>query len=239
MNKERISIFHPQGLGDAIICNGFCRYYANNDSTEKVYVYVRKRYIDIVRWMYRDNLKIVPIPVSVPHSEAYSYCSNIAKTLRSKVIFVGNTPVNKYNDIHKKYKKFDEIIYELGKVPYDHRFKSFYIQRELDIEKQVAEKLGAFGSYAFVHDDPEKGFILNPKTSIKQIRNDKSINPFHLCSILENAEEIHLMESSIKNLCEQLMLKSKKLFRYDKVRQQSGYTGWKISKERYTWQRIF
>lgn len=238
MKKERISILHPQGLGDAIICNGFCRYYANSQDTEKVYTYIPKKYVKLVKWMYKDNNKITVIPINASQEEAYSYCTNIAKNLRSKVIFVGNTAVNGYNNILKKYKKFDEVIYELGNVPYVHRYKSFYIQREFEEEKKIADMLGAQGGYAFIHDDPAKGFILNAKTNLKQIRNDKSINPFHLCTVIENAEEIHLMESSMKNLCEQLNLKTKKLFRYDRIRQKCGYTGFKISKERYLWQSI-
>lgn len=235
MKKERISILHPQGLGDAIICNGLCRYYANKENVEKVYVYIPKRYVNLAKWMYRDSKIITVIPINASQKEAYFYCTNIANNLMSKVVFVGNTAVNGYNDIFKKYKKFDEIIYDLGHVPYEHRYKSFYIQRDFTEEKNAVNKLEAHGRYAFVHDDPDKGFVLNAKTQLKQIRNDKTINPFYLCSILENAEEIHLMESSIKNLCEQLQLNAKKLFRYDEVRKKCGYTGFKISKERYPW----
>lgn len=238
MKKERISILHPQCLGDAIICNGLCRFYANQKNVEKVYVYISKRYMRLVAWMYRDNHKITLIPINASQEEAYSYCTNIAKNLRSKVIFAGYTAVSEHNIIFKKYKKYDEVIYEIGKVPYQHRYTSFYVQREIDEEKKIIDKMQAYGAYAFVHDDPDKGFVLNPKTSLRQIRNDKSINPFHLCSILENAEEIHVMESSIKNLCEQLSLKTEKLFRYDAIRQKCGYTGFRISKERYPWTTI-
>jgi hypothetical protein len=238
MKKERISILHPQGLGDAIICNGLCRYYANQHAVDKVYVYIPKIYTNLVKWMYRDNPAITVIPINASRVGAYDYCTKVAANLHSRVIFAGSTAINNYNKIFKKYKKFDEVIYEIAKVPYENRYKSFYIQRDLEEEKKVLEKLGAYGAYAFIHDDPDKGFVLEPKTTLKQIRNDKSINLFHLCSALENAEEIHLMESSIKNLCEHLNLKSDKLFRYDEVRKKCGYIGYKISKERLPWKTM-
>ena len=50
---------------------------------------------------------------------------------------------------------------------------------------------------------------------LKIIRNDKNEIVFNLGKTLELSEEIHLMESSIRNMSENLDLRAKKLFLYN------------------------
>ena len=69
-----------------------------------------------------------------------------------------------------------------------------------------------------MHDDKDRGFILD-KSHIQNkdlhiIENDTSENIFHFISILEEAEEVHCMESSFKTLVD-IYCDQEKLFFHD------------------------
>ena len=59
----------------------------------------------------------------------------------------------------------------------------------------------------FVHDDPSRGLVITEKqvgSDFPIVRNDMSENIFHFGKLLENAKEVHLMESSIRCMIESL-----------------------------------
>ena len=61
--------------------------------------------------------------------------------------------------------------------------------------------------FAFVHDDKERGFVIEPEhvdSKLKIIKNDPTENVFHFAKIIEEAEEIHCMESVYKSLVDVL-----------------------------------
>ena len=71
--------------------------------------------------------------------------------------------------------------------------------------------------FVFVHDDIKRGLRIDTSQLAKKfkiIRNNNDNFIFDYGLILENAKELHLIESSFRQLCETLMLKSKKLFLY-------------------------
>lgn len=105
----------------------------------------------------------------------------------------------------------DMIFYEQINVPYSERFDSCYWERDMEEEERVYKKLAPEdGNYIFVHDDPTRlevpgGFVIGDnevgdKSTI--IRNDLSESIFHFGKLLENAKEIHCMESSIRCMIE-------------------------------------
>ena len=70
----------------------------------------------------------------------------------------------------------------------------------------------------FVHDDPERGFTVDRKYILNQdlieVQNDMSENAFHFLKVLEEAQEIHCMESSFKSLID-FYAQTDKLFYHD------------------------
>ena len=87
-------------------------------------------------------------------------------------------------------------------------------------------KLIKIKPYIFIHDDAKRGFtipdsLIDPKFNI--IRNDPKNSIFDYGLILENASQIHLMESSIRCMLETLKPK-KKYFTYINLKK------WIISK---------
>ena len=93
----------------------------------------------------------------------------------------------------------------------------FSFKRDEKEENRLLKKLNPNNEpFLFLHDDPERDICSGPlkgqpcvidRTYIKNkdlkiITNDNSENIFHFAKILENAEEIHSMESSFKSLIE-------------------------------------
>ena len=90
------------------------------------------------------------------------------------------------------------------------------MERDRDAEEKLLLKLNPQKlPFVFIHDDKDRGFILNKDHILNKnlhiIENDTSENIFHFIGILEKAEEVHCMESSFKTLVD-LYCKQEKLF---------------------------
>ena len=109
-------------------------------------------------------------------------------------------------------------FYKQFGLPYDYRFSKTFWKRNLKREKKLLKKLtGNKKKFIFVHDDINRGLKIDTSQLAKKfkiIRNNNDNFIFDYGLILENAKELHLIESSFRQLCETLMLKSKKLFLY-------------------------
>jgi hypothetical protein len=88
------------------------------------------------------------------------------------------------------------------------RFDGFSYSRNLSEEEEAYNRLNPTGEpYIFVAiDDPARGMIAPSRNCIQTdllvIENPRDISIFSLGKILENAKEVHLMESSIRCLIE-------------------------------------
>ena len=102
---------------------------------------------------------------------------------------------------------FDEGFYACAGIPFAHRWTHFHLRRNFESEQKALNHLNPTRQpFAFVHDDPSRGFILNPDipTELTVIKNDPTINIFDMISVLETASEIHCMESSFRCLIEHI-----------------------------------
>ena len=86
------------------------------------------------------------------------------------------------------------------------------------IKKKLFYKLvGNNQPYVFVHDDKDRNFLIDTKNinpNLQIIRNDNKELIFNFGYILERAKEIHIMESSFRQIIEVLNTKNKKLYLY-------------------------
>ena len=72
-------------------------------------------------------------------------------------------------------------------------------------------------NYIFVHDDIKRNLIIDTSKlhhKFHIVRNDEKNLIFNYGLIIEKAKEIHLIESSFRQLCETLKIKTKKLYLY-------------------------
>jgi hypothetical protein len=206
-NSKEVTLLTHLGLGDCIECNGMVRYYA--DLYEKVNIFAKEQYYDMVEQMYEDDDSISVNKVI--GSEFECFFRFLEQTGATDVVIPG------FNSYEGNLHMFEQLLmgpaeafYFLAEVPWRMRVEKFYFKRDASKEKKVLEKLNPNNEkYIFVHDDPDRGYNIDIESEYKIIRNDKSLNLLDMVGLFENAEEIHCMSSSILCLIDCLSLKVK------------------------------
>ena len=189
-------IYHHLGLGDHIICNGLVRELSRGKDAA---VPCKKHNFPSVEYMYRDAKNITVIPIQ-DDSEANRLCQ-------------GKNHV-KIGFKKKLGKPFDKSFYDIAKIPFEKRWDSFYIKRDERTESKLYKKLNPQNkSYIFVHDDSSRDINIEYDFGSKfVIRPDKRYTDiiFHYAQLIENADEIHCIDSSFKSFADSLDLSNKK-----------------------------
>jgi len=205
---KELYIYHHLGLGDHIICNAIVRNYAKEN--DKIYLFVKPHNLSNVSFMYRDLKNIEYIVGDDAVAEKYISDNHITNLLK-----IG------FDKLDPNI-RFDRSFYICAGVEFEKRWTDFYVERDMEREKALFNKLGLKeNEYLFTNDDHKRGHVI-PKHKYRQdlpvITSEIDCPLFDLCYIIENAAEIHLMESSIKCLAENLDLKTDKLFYHIFVR---------------------
>jgi hypothetical protein len=193
MNK--ILVYTHLGLGDIIECNGMIRYYS--EKYDIVEIFSKKTYYEMCKFMYRDNKNIIINPIN-DDSEAREASDFISK-YDGDVLIAGH---REYFSNLEFFRKNDfgpaESFYHIAKVPWEFRNSKFYVERNKEEEGRVFNKLNPIGErYVFIHDDVARGFEIKIKTDKNIIRNDSSENIFNMMEVIERADEVHCMSSSV------------------------------------------
>lgn len=215
---KEIYIHHHLGLGDHIDMNGLVRFYLSANKCNKINLFVKSVYYDMIKYMYADEDRIELIKIDPLVEENFQVFEYMKKVKNGELLRIGfeNYPFGMENQDNKNCW---EYFYEQVNVPYNVKVNLFYIERNHEEEERVFSKLNPNNeSYIFLHDDPDRGFFIDSShiidKKLKIIKNDKTENIFHFLKILEKAEEIHCMESSFKSLIE-IYAKTEKLFFHD------------------------
>lgn len=230
-NENELYVHHHLGLGDHIDCNAMIRIFLEEYDFEKVNVFAKQRYSDMIKYMYRDepNISVVTVPNEDEYKTILEY---IEKNDVKNFIKVGHEfyPWGREEELGMGCA---EIFYQQMQIPYERRFDDFYYKRDLKEEQRVYEKLNPNDEeYIFVHDDASRGFEIPIEElehvagteGIKIIRNDITENLFHFGMVLEEAKQIHCMESAFRSLVEVLDT-TDELFFHNFREGASGYLG--------------
>jgi hypothetical protein len=198
------------GLGDAIICNGLVRHFANKFGS--VILFVDSSYVRNIKHMYRDNENIKFFPV-----KHYNDAIRISREIINKkdLIVVGYEKLSFY-----KNSKFDEAFYLGCGLKFENRFTNFKFVRDLEREEKLYNRLNPNNEkYIFTHNVD----LSKVRSDLKIIENPEDSLIFDTIKLLENAEEIHVMESSVKCLINSYKLDKPKLFYHQYVREYGEY----------------
>jgi hypothetical protein len=217
---REIVIYHHLGLGDCIESNGIVRHYSN--LYDKVFVFSKKRFEEIMKYMYSDipNVEIVTINSDIYHTEKQEVSDFMRN--HTNLLLIGHdfyfNRLQHYSDLQYSC---SEAFYDIAGLDYRLKYENFYFPRDNKEEDRVFKKLNPNNEkYIFVHDDPSRGFEIKINSNYKIIKNDVSENIFYMLKILENAEEIHCMSSSILCLidCLSEKIQFKELLLYSNIR---------------------
>ncbi len=227
---------HQHGkIGDVILCNGLVRYLLKKKfRNNKIYIFCRSRHLKAIKFMYRDQKRIKLIPFNENpklKDEKLLAKYEVNKTeniiqkikLKKKINFIriGFENYHKTKELNPD-KDFpwpcDIVFYKQFNVPFKYRFLNSYWKRDRKNERKLFRKLvGNYQPYAFIHDDKDRNLIIDEKNinpDLKIIRNDNKELIFNFSLILERAKEIHIMESSFRQIIEVLNTDNIKLYLY-------------------------
>lgn len=146
--------------------------------------------------MYRDDKDIIILPIG-EDSDVRNYIKQ--NNLHSDLIVVGFDKLS-----FDKSKTFDEGFYNTVDLPFLFRFSKFKFERNTEKELEVYNLLNPNDEpYIYIHDDKERGFEIDIKkinNNLKIIENDKRFLMFDMLKIIENATEVHSMQTGMKDL---------------------------------------
>ncbi len=201
---------------------------------EKIYLFCRSRHLKSVKFMYRDQKRIKLI--SFNENPNLNDEKLLAKYEINKAIHIVDKEKSKKKlnfikigfENYQKVKNLnpdknfpwpcDIVFYKQFNIPFKYRFTKSYWKRDRKSEKRLFDKLvGNNKPYAFVHDDKDRNFSIDTKNinpNLKIIRNDNKELIFNFGYIIEHAKEIHIMESSFRQIIEVLNINNKKLYLY-------------------------
>lgn len=122
------------------------------------------------------------------------------------------------------HENFELQFYKMANTPIEYKHEKFFIERDLYKEKQLFEALELeSGNYVFLHDGGFK--IKNDLIDSKlKIVRPNTHGFFDWMYIIENAKEIHAIDSSFICLIDCMKLNNKiKLYNHRYVRQYPEY----------------
>lgn len=209
--SNKIYILHHLGMGDHIHCNGMVRHIRETMKDWDVILFSWNRNLKNVKYMYRDDESIEVVSLMDDVDELWQ-ANNIITTdpesnEERRMLIVGFdsfAPIKKENPDYT----CDQCFYKQLDIPFEYRFSKFSYDRESKEEQRVYDKLVPEGKeYVFVHDNPSNGYVID-RTKIDSkyeiIENDTTESIFHFAKLLENASEIHCIESSFRCFIEGL-----------------------------------
>lgn len=186
-----LTILHHLGLGDAIMLNGMVRHFAEKDD---VCIFIQKQHEDSVRFMYRDltNIKIKLLN-STNAQEMWSQVEGQILPLATYKLpnqhwdFATNGPLSEMvNWAHS--------IYIQAGIPPKYMYSKFKVVRDRDSEIKYEHD-----DYVFIHDDVSRGMKIDTSHTntyrVTRDRLDSNSNIFDYLTVIENASEVHCMDS--------------------------------------------
>ena len=220
----RLIVWHHLGLGDYIICNGLVHELLN--ISNEIWLPCKYKNIKTVKHLHSDykNVKIMEIPSSSYNQEV----SMIFEMSR-----ISNVPVLRIGYNGEGNLPFDQQFYEQAGIEFDKRWSSLKFPKDNSEALKVYEDKVKDNIYAVVHNTASVGtYNLLIRTTLPLYYIDNSIDSMlNWRVVVENATEIHCIDSSFIHFADSLKLKAEKLFYHD-VGRGSIFT------LRYPWQEV-
>lgn len=178
------------GLGDLILCNGLIREIKKQN--DFVFVPIKSHNLFNFKDLFKDDKQIKPL-IANTDKEAFNYSNGLFDSIIKTGIFCESK--------HKIYEDFCEQFYYQAKVDYNKRWDNFYYKSNTTKQDELYNKMVTNDEYVFVHQDIERNLIINKTFSNAISANHKfsqesQYSIFDYLKILENAKEIHCIDSS-------------------------------------------
>lgn len=221
VSKEgKICIAPHQGLGDLILCIGMFRYLASKHSELRIIVTSKNR-LELERILGpSSSITYTSLP-TLPRRRPWSFLETFlvwvalgwAQVSGFKRVALGYIGKDFFSPGSKM--RFDENFYSQASVPFEARWSFFRIDRDKSREDNLFNILNPTGQeFVFLHEDQARGFKIDrgmiPKNKrvIEPLPPGGGLKIADYVKVLEQASEIHVIESSFAALIESLDLKT-------------------------------
>jgi len=209
MGNDTLFIMSHQGLGDHIISSGIYRKFS--ESYKLVVVPTLNRNHFAVSDLLKDveNIFVLPYRYEPTIEFHRDFLSKFGVNVLNLGFFGSNSKVVPNN------LRLDDWFYSQASMDLEERWNSFKYVRDYPKEDVLFKDIvGETHDYAFVHDDSKRDFKINENKISKNLKiirpvpeMYRSYTPFHYLKIIENAKEIHCMESSFCAFIESMKIK--------------------------------
>lgn len=185
------------GLGDAFILNGMVRALATKHAG--IIFPAKQHNAETLKMLWADVPNVAVIPVT-NDSEADELTDSYAGTKLMLGMFG--------KDWNGGKPGWDELMYKQAGVPFEDRWSSFKIGTPPNVQHETSAK-----TFALVHHDIERNFVIQTKIlpSIPSYYVWPSRSLLDFIWMIQNAEEIHCIDSSVACLADSIATKAKKL----------------------------
>lgn len=229
---RRLGIIQPGRLGDIIICLPIAKYYF--DRGYEISWPVLCDYFDIFRDI--DYIEAVSLKCDINNSvlRAKEICNQAqCEELDLSFGFFGSS-VAEYHSNTNYAPNFVEAKYKLSNVPLKERW-NLHFKRDKLRENSLFRKMVKSPSYILAHENSSQGnHISIDGDNIIKVAPIKGYNIFNWMQIIERAEEIYCIDSSICNLIESQKHLKDKIKKYIPAKQFA--VGWGRTTLENNWQ---
>ena len=224
-----VFLANNSGLGDYILMNGATRYVAAQPEVDNVHLLcigTHNKFTN-VKWMYRDDPNIIVYP-EPPH--------NSLSHARRKIKRHGKRFARQFPNLHKRAffwstqdwwammphfgldrekNCWTELFYAAHGAPYSARHENFHLERDLDREGKLLNSLNLPSEYAFCSNTSSRGsYAMKPSSKLPVVspRDLPDDLIFDWMGVIENATEVHTVDTSWFHLIKQMRLDKPKYF---------------------------
>lgn len=186
--KPPIIIRGHLGLGDHLITNALVRDYARDH--EAVFVPCKPHNFTTVKFMFSDQPNIVTIPVM----------DDLGADETVKAFAGERLKLGMFGEKFS-YKAWDKVMYDQAGVGFSTRWSGFRARRSSNMVKPPTNS-----PYIFVHEDTSRDFVINRDDVpvMWEVSPEKTETIFDWVEVIENAIEIHCIDSSFAILVDSL-----------------------------------
>ena len=225
---------HHTSLGDHYICNGIAHNYAKD--CETLHIPCSEGNYETVNSLYSDFDNIVVHPMTFQSPVSKHEVDALAAKEGWEVTRIGFEKVY-YRRFHRVNSpgvegisvNFDRQFYEEANLLYRKRYEDFHLPKEIpNVDKVYDELVGDADEYIILHknsslrdDYPVELWSwrqgkFNKNIKIVEIKKGQTSNMLSYMKVIENAKEIHCVDSSFFCLVDSVSSKLKgKLFYHD------------------------
>lgn len=199
---SNLTIYHHLGLGDHIICNGLVREFAKQ--YDSISLFCKPQNAESVRDMYSD------IRVNLLLGEDDFARDYISRNFGNYLV-IGHGQLN-------EYEPFDYQFYKQAGLNFEKRWDSFFIpesEKEKELQELTPLIYGDYPTgYAVCHEDERYKIDFNKINTIPTIPI-KKLKEFSLPNwrkVIQNAAEVHVIDSSVMFMVDSFPENGQKLF---------------------------